>query len=767
MLVLAVIAALAGATDSTLFKPPESVRIAIPKVSQRPVLDGKLDDRTWAEAAQLTDFVEFEPNDMVRAREKSIAYVAYDSQYLFLAFRAFESRPGQVRATVFPRERGGDGDDRVTFLLDTFLDKRRAFEFRSNPLGIQTDAIKVEGLDGDISPDFVWYSAGRTDEQGWTVEMMIPWASLRFPHEEPLSIGFNVARVYGRRGAKDSWVARRHGNPCEICQEGTLVGITGIDKHKTIDILPYVSGSQLGTRHFATDSALSGGQFFATRPPLGFDTGKPRGAIGGDVKFTLTSSAILNATLNPDFSQVESDDDQVTVNQRFTLFQSERRPFFLESRDAFEIPRSLDESRTNIGDLFYSRSIVDPAAGARLTGKQGRFTFGSLYVRDDQPGYFNYSGFESSGYNRLQSTSADIVVGRARADILADSYVGLTALGRRTGDARNGVGAVDVALRRGSITLKAEGGRSSDRAPLDITSASVLDGTTRTGVYYRALLAQSGKYFSAVALASGADSGFRDQLGRFARVGIQQLGGHATITQYPSTSLLQRLSQGINVQTASAFGGKFLDYTVTVPFQFQFQKATSLAITPLRQRLTLFDRRLYMTGLILEGSSNASQVIAGSGSIYFGDREIIDQSRSRVGKGYNANVQLVVRPVPQGSVEIKGQRTWHADRWNSPLVDDARILRVKGSYQFTRPLGLRLIEQYSNQYDARISNPFYRRGVVHARSALVSYELGPSSFLYVGYSEGSQNFDEPIVDGSVRLRTENQIFTKLSYLIRM
>jgi hypothetical protein len=767
MLVVAAIVALAAVTDTILLKPPDSVRIAIPKVSQRPVLDGKLDDQTWAEAAKLTDFVEYEPNDMVRAREKSIAYVAYDAQYLFLGFRAFESRPGQVRATVFPRERGGDGDDRVTFLLDTFLDKRRALEFRSNPFGIQTDAIKVEGLDGDISPDFVWYSAGRTDEQGWTVEMMIPWGSLRFPHDDPLSIGFNVVRVYGRRGAKDSWVARRHGNPCEICQEGVLVGITGIDSHRTIDVLPYVSGSQLGTRQFGTDSAISSGQFFATQPPLAFDTGRPRGAAGGDVKFSLTSSAILNATVNPDFSQVESDDDQVRVNQRFTLFQSERRPFFLESRDAFEIPRSLDESRSNIGDLFYSRAIVDPAAGVRLTGKQGRFTFGSLYVRDDQPGYFSYTGFESSGYRPLQSTSADIVVGRARADILADSYVGVTAIGRRVADARNGVGAVDVSLRRGSITLKAEGGRSSDGAPLDLATAPALDGKTRTGVYYRALLAQSGKYFSAVVLASGADSGFRDQVGRFARVGIEQLGGRATITQYPSTPVLQWLSQGINVSTARAFGGRLLDYTVTLPFQFQFQKATSVTITPLRQHLTLFDRRLYMTGMVLDVNSNASQVISASGNMYIGDREIIDQSRSRVGKGYNASLQLVIRPLAQASLEIKGQRSWHADKWSSPLVDDARILRVKGSYQFSRPLGLRLIEQYSNQYDTRISNPFYRRGVVHARSGLVSYELGPSSFLYAGYSEGSQDFDEPIVDGSARLRTDSQLFMKLSYLIRL
>jgi hypothetical protein len=767
MLVFLAIAALSGAVDSTLMKPPESVRIAIPRVSQRPVLDGKLDDSTWTQAAKLTDFVQYEPNDLVRGREKSIAYVAYDAQYLFLAFRAFESHPGDVRATVFPRERGGDGDDRVTFLLDTFLDKRRAFEFKSNPFGIQTDGIKVEGQDGDPSPDFVWYSAGRVDDQGWSVEMMIPWGSLRFPHKEPLSIGFNVVRVYGRAAAKDSWVPRRNGNPCEICQEGVLTGIAGINKHRTVDVLPYVSGSQLGARKFASDSALSGARFFPTRPPLGFNTGKPHGEVGGDIKLAVTSSAIVNATLNPDFSQVESDADQVRVNQRFTLFQTEKRPFFLEGRDAFEIPRSTDESRTNIGDLFYSRAIVDPAAGARLTAKQGRVTLASLYARDDQPGYFNYSGFESSGYLPLARSSADIVVARARADVLADSYVGLTAIGRRIGDSRNAVGSVDVSLRRGAITLNAEGGPSYDRAPSDASQPSVLDGKRRTGMYYRAWASRAGKYFSTALVASGADSTFRDQLGRFPRVGIQQLDGRVTFMQYPGTRIFQRLSQGLTVYTANAFRGRLLDYTVLLPLQFQFQKATSVTLTPLRQHLTLFGQRLYMTGISADASSNASQVISGLGSIYIGDREIIDQLRSRVGKGYNASVQLVVRPVPQASVEIKGQRSWHADKWNTPLVDDARLLRVKGTYQFTRSLGLRVIEEYSNQYDTRVVNPFYRRGVRNAQSGLVSYELGPSSFLYVGYNEGSQNFDEPIVDGGARLRTDSQLFLKLSYLIRI
>jgi hypothetical protein len=767
MLIFAVIAALAGAPDSTLLKPADSVRIAIPRVTQRPVLDGRLDDSTWAKAATLGDFIQYEPNDLIRATEKSVAYVAYDAEYLFLAFRAFESKRGHVRATVFPRERGGEGDDRVTFLLDTFLDNRRAYEFKSNPLGIQTDAIKVEGLEGDPSPDFVWYSAGRVDDEGWTTEMMIPWASLRLPDHNPLSIGFNAVRVFGRSAEKDSWVPRRHGNPCEICQQGVLTGITGIDRHRTIDVLPYVSGTQFGARHFATDSALSGGQFFSTRPPLDFTTGSPRGDVGGDVKVALTSSAILNATLNPDFSQVELDDDQVRVNQRFTLFQSERRPFFLEGRDAFEIPRSTDEERTNIGDLFYSRAIVDPAAGGRITAKQGKVTIGTLYARDDQPGYFSYTGYESSSYRPQVSERAEVFVGRARADVLADSYIGLTALGRRAGHSRNGVGALDVSLRKGPITLTAEGGRSTDRAPLDLATTSPFDGKERTGTYYRARLARAGKNLTLALLASGADSSFRDQLGRFARVGIQQLGGRVTATQYPSNKIFQRLSQGVVVSTANAFGGGLLDYTVTMPFEFLFQKATGVTLTPLRQHLTLFGQRLYMTGLVVDAHSNASQVIAGSGFIYIGEREIIDQTRSRVGRGYTTSLQLVVRPMPQASVEIRGQRSWHADRWGSPLVDDARIVRMKASYQFSRPLGFRLIEEYSNQYDTRILNPFDRRNVRHARSGLVSYELGPASFFYVGYNEGSQNFDEPIVDNGGRLRTESQLFMKLSYLVRL
>jgi len=190
-------------------------------------------------------------------------------------------------------------------------------------------------------------------------------------------------------------------------------------------------------------------------------------------------------------------------------------------------------------------------------------------------------------------------------------------------------------------------------------------------------------------------------------------------------------------------------------------------VTPLRQHLTLSGQRLYMTGLALDGSSNASRVISASGNIYIGDREIIDGTRSRVGKGYNAGLEFIVRPVPQASIDIMGQRSWHADRWGNPLVDDARIVRVKGSYQFSRALGLRLIQEYSNQYDTRVSNPFYRRGVRNAHSGLVSYELGPSSFLYVGYNEGSQDFDQPIVENGARLRTDSQLFMKLSYLVRL
>ncbi len=767
MIAAMALALLTLAPDSIVTKDTSSLHVNIPRAMHAPVLDGRLDDAIWREAAQLTDFIQGEPLDQAPPAEKSIGYVAYDARYLYFAFRAFERNPKLIRATIFPREHGGDTDDRVTLIIDTFLDKRRAYEFKITPLGIQNDGIKIEGLPGDPSPDFVWYSTGRVDEQGWVVEAMIPWASLRFPNADPLSIGFNVVRVYGRSGEKDAWAPRKRGNPCEICEEGVLAGITGIDRHRTVDLLPFVSGSQLGARKFGFDSAAVNGAYYPYSPALSFATSRPITTVGGDVRFAPTSAIVFNGTFNPDFSQVEADDDQVRVNQRFTLFQTERRPFFLEAKDIFVNVRGDEESRTNLGDFFYSRAVVDPSAGARITSNRNGLTVGSLYVRDHSPSYFYYNGYETSGAVQLVDMPAQVAVARVRKDVLADSYFGAGFFGRQMSRAHNAVGTADFLLRRRGITLSGEGALTDDVAPRNSSLSSYLDGARRRGKYYRGRVLHSGSKLFYSATVSGADAGFRDELGRFPRVGIERYSGRIEVKQYPNSRLLQGTSQWINVSRTNRYGGGALDYTIDPGFTVRFQRRSYISFNGHVELVTLFGTPIRPDGAFVEFGSDPWQTFGIGGTVYFGQREIVDPANPRRGVGYFANVHLILRPVPQGSVELRGQRSMHRDDWSGPYLDDARIVHIKGSYQFSRELGLRLIGERSNQFNGISPNPFARHSVRNTGSALLSYELGPASFLYAGYSNTNQDLENPVVTTAGSLRTESLLFLKISYLFRL
>ncbi len=767
MLAVLAIALFAHAQDSIPVKDTASRTIAIPRATHTPTLDGKLNDAVWREAAQLGDFIQGEPLDQAPPAERSIAYVAYDAHFFYFAFRAYEHNPGLVRATVFPRERGGETDDRVTLLLDTFLDKRRAFEFKITPLGIQSDGIKVEGQRGDPSPDFVWYSAGSVDDEGWVVEAMIPWASLRFPNSSPLNIGFNAVRVYGRNGEKDSWVPRRRGNPCDVCQEGILTGITDISRRRTVDILPYVFAAAAGTRNFRKDSASANGVFFPIAVPTRFSHARPVTTLGGDIRFPLTTSLVLNGTFNPDFSQVESDDEQIRVNQRFTLFQQERRPFFLEGKDVFENVRGDEEQRTNVGDLFYSRSIVDPSAGVRLTAKQGGWTVGSLFARDHSPSYFYYNGYESSGSTPLADLPGEIFVVRARRDVLSDSYVGAGLWSRGMKGAQNVVGSGDFSLRRGAFTLSGEGALSEEKAPRLPKSSAALDGAVRHGKYYRARLARSGRALTYAMTLAAADSLFRDQIGRFARIGIEQYAGRIELSQYPNSRVLQRFSQSLALKRTNAFAAGLLDYAADPGVSFQFQRQTGLSVSQHLQLSTISGVPVRVHGSFLDFHSDAWQYLGVGGSIYFGGREIVDPANPRAGTGYFGNIRLTLRPLPQASIEARGQRSIHANAWGKPHLDDAKIIRVNSTYQFSRGLGVRLIAEHSNQYNSITANPFSRQTNRNSYSGLVVYELGPASFFYAGYGGGTRDFDAPVVPRETTLRTDSQLFVKLSYLFRL
>lgn len=792
--IVALLAATFAAGSTLVHGAERSLHVELPRVTQPPVLDGRLDDPVWQHAARLTQFTQYDPGDQVPPSERSVALVAYDHENFYFAFRAWEPSRGDVRATLFPREHGGDNDDRVTFYLDTFDDKRRAYEFRVTPLGIQSDAVKIEGHGPDFSVDFVWHSAGRVYDDGWAVEVAIPFASLRFPPRDTIAIGFNVIRVYGRSGEKDAWAPRLRGSPCDICQEGVLTGITGIDDHRTVDVMPYLAASRSGERQYGTDSVYAGGAWRATSPPEAYAVGRPQATVGTDVRVALTPALVLNGTINPDFSQVESDADQIRVNQRFALFLDERRPFFLEGRDVFRIGGG------GLGDLFYSRAIVDPNGGIRLTGKHGRYTGGVLLAHDQAPALFYYDGYDGSGVESDIASAADAVVGRIRRDVLDDSYIGAAFLGRRVGAAHDGVAAADFSLRSGSFTLSGEGAHSMALTPLDTASATattdstgratlacpdgydaasggrawcvdqIRDGARHIGDYYRVRLSRSGERVGISFQATGASPGFRDQLGRFGRIGVESYGGGVGISQYPDGDVVQRVSEGFNVTRTNIWQGGLLDWVASPNVSVQLQRRTHVNLGVDREHLTLFDVPLDMNGLSAGLSTNAWQSVGFGASLFIGQREVFDPEEPhdpRVGDGYIGGGWVTVQPTSQATLELHAQRSVHYEDWGGALTDDAKIVRLRGTFQFTRELGVRLIGEYSNQLDLLEDDPLAQRSVHVGSSALVTYELAPMSFLYAGYSDTRREFDPREAPGAGLLPTGSQLFLKVSYLFRV
>ncbi len=764
-----------GAPDSVVvYKRPDEIRIPLQRADQKPVLDGRLDEAFWKKSTPLNRFVQYEPVDAVLPPHQSVGWVAYDAQNLYVAFRAYEPDRRDIRATVHPRERGGELDDKVAISVDTYNDNRRTYVFRVSPANLQFDGVKTEGQRTDDTPDFVWYSAARVDDEGWVVEVQIPFASLRLPPRDSLDFGFDFVRYHGKAGTRSSWSPRRRGNPCDICQQGTVTGIRDVNLRRTVDLLPYISGTEVGSRLFRSDSAFVGGAFRPTQAPVGFDMQNPSGAIGGDVRVALTPSTTLNATFNPDFSQVESDDEQVRVNQRFALFFQERRPFFLESRDVFDVSRTGDGGGGGGGggdgaggQLLYTRAIVDPSAGGRLTGKVGATQYGVLYARDDQPAWFHYDGYESSGVVPSVGARGDAVVARLRHDVLSDSWIGASFLGRRAGSSHGAVAEGDFSLRRGTLVFSAEGAVSDEREPDEPSLSEVFDGDQRSGAYYTSRLAQSGRNFNWSLSAAGLSPDFRNQLGRYTRVGVESYSGRAAFDQYPNGRVVQKVSQSLSVSRTNAFGAGLLDYSISPRFEVTFRQRAAFNMSYMIERQAILGVPLHQRGVFADFRLESSRFVQFGGFLYTGDRELFDPANPRVSKGIFGNLRVTVRPVPQASLEVRGQRSNHYESWGGTLVDDAKILRLRGTYQLTRRLGARLIGEYSDQLNTLVSNPVNQRGIRYASSLLVTYELAPASFLFAGYNDLMQEYDHPVVERHQTLRTGNQFFLKMSYLFRM
>ena len=449
--------------------PAEKTRpITIPRLIETVIIDGKPSEEAWKQAAVFKDFYQTSPGDNTAPSKPTEVLVMYDDRHLYIAFKCWDERD-KIRASVAKRDEVFN-EDNVRVWLDTYNDQRRAYVLGFNPLGIQQDGIFTEGRGADFSVDIVMESKGVIEDWGWSVEVKIPFKSLRYSAGKGKFWGFNVARNIARLNDEfDQWLPDDRNISGFLIKHGKIGGLDEIKYERTLEVVPSITVSQTGNRKRTVPNAgfAALGPYDPIFNPIGVrdpgrfvnDPVKPELSV--NLKYTLSPNVTLDAAINPDFAEIEADAPVVSANQRFPIYFQEKRPFFLEGKDIFDSPMQP----------FYSRTIVDPDLAAKLTGKIGKNTFGFLVASDNAPG--NYSEDERGellncqrarefdppdnprrcGIEEFVDKNAFFSVLRLKRDIGKENNIGFFATARTFPKNRNFTGGFDGTFKLNPSTI--------------------------------------------------------------------------------------------------------------------------------------------------------------------------------------------------------------------------------------------------------------------------------------------------------------------------
>ena len=566
------------------------------------MIDGKLDDEVWKQAAVLKDFHQISPGDNIAPSGATETFIGYDSKFLYLAFHCYDD-PTKVRGTVAKRDNIFD-EDNVRVFLDTFNDQRRAYVLGWNPLGIQQDGIMTEGSGTDYSVDIVMESKGMMTSDGWTVEVAIPFKSLRYEAGKGKLWGVHVVRNIDRfNDEMDSWMPNSRDISSQLSQEGHITGLEGISTERTLEVIPSLTASETGKRV----NAISAAQLAANRTLL--DPGRMlnepiKHDLGLTLKYGITPTITLDLALNPDFAQVEADQTVVTANQRFPIFFEEKRPFFLEGIDIFQTPLQA----------VHTRTIVDPDIAVKLSGKRGKNTFGLLIASDNAPGNFSEDERNDSSLfpaiQRFLNKNAYIGILRIKHDVGKASNIGFIWTSYNFIEKHNQLAGIDgrIQISKQKILTFQVLGTTSRRCfnepALDTHRPGPSDGcfagydplrndpvlpdnpfrpaTTRSyyrtgnGLGYTFNYNRDGRHFYYGMNGQGRTQDYRADVGFTRRMNTNNIGGYMGYSSEPKPKA-KMISWNVSHQTAISYNwqGRSQSAYYEVDTNFNFQRNTN------------------------------------------------------------------------------------------------------------------------------------------------------------------------------------------------
>jgi hypothetical protein len=745
------------------------LEVAIPRFESPVEIDGFLQEPVWRSAALLTGFSTYQPVDGRPSPDSTEILLWYSRDAIHVGVRAFEPH-GTVRATLADRDRVR-GDDYVELHFDTFLERKRAFVFVVNPLGVQADGTKAEGGswvpggafpgETDLNPDFQWQSKGRLTEWGYEVEVRIPFSSFRYPERGPWRWGFNAVRFIQHSGFETTWSGARRGSASFIAQAGTLSGISSIRRGRVLELNPEARSHSRGA---TMDEQWR------------YDT---RHELGGNVRWGVTSNFTLNGTIRPDFSQIEADEIQIAQDPRFALFYPEKRPFFVDAIEQFNTPNSI----------VYTRRIIEPLGAAKLTGRLGRNDLAFLSALDDD----NHTtpGDSRALFNIL----------RLRRDIGRQSTAGLIVTDREEGESYNRVLGADTRIVFGGLYF----------AQLQAVASTTRDeGFVRTGPLWEAMLDRTGRNWGFNYRVTGVSDEFEARSGFVPRRGFVNPFFLNRLTWYGK--------QGMLVENFTAFitaegtwlydeffrGNSVLEGRFGVNNNIRLRGGWNVNVQP-RLGGIAFDPRAYAGRWVLDPSDPSSaepflvnnrqrlglvsigvttpQFVRFSGAASMTTGRDIDFVETRTARRTDAEARLTWRPTDRARVQGSYRSSRLTRIADDALTAEARIPRLSAEYQIARPVFLRFVGQYESitrgeAVDWRTGRPLGRgapdgpievmqRSQQNALRAdwLFSYRPNPGTVFFVGYGSSMVERD-PLAFRGLR-RVGDGFFVKGSYLFRL
>jgi hypothetical protein len=722
-----------------------SAPLRIPRVRRPPTIKDFLAGAPREAELRISDFRQFSPGDGAPVSQPTFAYLSYDDNNLYVVF-VCKDDPSKVRARIARRE-AIMTDDRITISLDTFHDHRRAYWFDVNPYGVQADGNVTDGVEDDTSWDSLWHSEAQFTADGYIVLAAIPFKSVRFPSDESQTWGLVLGRFIQRNNELACWPHVSKSRPGWVQQGGDIAGFANISKGRNVQLIPY--------------GLFAGSRFLDTPPsgPAQFRSHTDARA-GLDAKMVLRDSFTLDVALNPDFSQVESDEPQVTVNQRYEVFFPEKRPFFIENAGLFKTPQTL----------FFSRRIVDPQFGARFSGKAGRWALGALAVDDRAPGKQAAENDPRRGDHAMNG------VFRVQREFFKDSSAGALVTSREFASSFNRVYAFDTRLKlRPNWTFTGQAMSSETRG---------LDGCRLAGPAYYSELRRAGRHFTSATSYTDRSPGFRSDLGFITRSDIREVNQGLGYRWRPEAGPLVSFGPRFEASVNWRRDGRVQDWSLAPEFVVELPRMTEIAVEH-HQLFELFAdygfRKRHNSAELhtewLKWLAITAEFRSGSSVNYYPGGGL----RPFLANMVSGNVGFTIRPSARTRIDqtyLHSSLASGGDRMapgaSTPAsIFDNHILRSKVNYQFSRELSLRTIVDYN----AVLSNPALiklDRTKHVGLDVLLSYILNPGTALHVGYTDLYDNLAlDPMVNPNLRrtgfpdLNTGRQLFVKFSYLLRM